>query len=128
MPSVGWVVFILSSKFSSSTVFFFFFETLVDNIKNWSYKVRQLLQNETENSYQEFITKCDRGLFQSALGITKCVRYYKVWQTVITKCVRYYKCDRLLLQSAIGITKCDVSGITKQNVTSLKSVLKFWWF
>ena len=79
MPSVGWVVFILSSKFSSSTVFFlFFFETLVDNIKKWSYKVRQLLQNETENSYQEFITKCDRGLFQSALGITKCVRYYKV--------------------------------------------------
>ena len=51
------------------------------------YKVRKLLQNETDNSYQKFITTCDRGLLQSALGIKKC--------------------DRLLLQSAPGITKCD---------------------
>ena len=33
-----------------------------------------VLQNETENSYQKFITKCDRGLLQSASGITKCDR------------------------------------------------------
>ena len=60
-------------------------------MKNWYYKVRQLLENETENSHQKFITKCDRGLLQSASGITKCARYYKVLQAVITKCFRYYK-------------------------------------
>ena len=49
--------------------------------------MRQLLQNKTESIYQKFITKCDRGLLQSASGITKC--------------------NRLLLQSASGITKCD---------------------
>ena len=52
--------------------------------------MRQLLQNETENSYQKFTTKCDRGLLQSASGIIKC--------------------DRLLLQSARGITKCDITA------------------
>ena len=49
--------------------------------------MRELLQNETENSFQKFIAKCDRGLLQSASGITKC--------------------DRSLLQSALGITECD---------------------
>ena len=33
--------------------------------------MRQLLQNETENSYQRLNTKCDRGLLQSASGVTK---------------------------------------------------------
>ena len=86
-----------------------------------------------------FITKCDGLLLQSATAfllqsvtsvITKCDRYYKVWQfyykvrqvlqsatSVITKCnssfyykVRqlfYYKVRQVLLQSATGITKCD---------------------
>ena len=61
-------------------------------------KCVRLLENETDNSYQKIIAKCDRGLLQSASGITKY--------------------DRLLLQSVSGITKCDrlllqsVSGIT----------------
>ena len=63
--------------------------------------MRQLLQNETENSYQKFVTKCDRGLLQSASGITKCDRLLLQSASGITKC------DRLLLQSASGITKCD---------------------
>ena len=42
--------------------------------------MRQLLQNETESSYQKFSTKCDIGLvhsrqvLQAASGITKCYR------------------------------------------------------
>ena len=48
---------------------------------------------------------CQNGL-ESALGITKCVRYYKVWQQWITKCVRYYKVCQNGLKSALGITKC----------------------
>ena len=55
-----------------------------------------------------FITKCDNLLLQSASGITKC--------------------DRILLESASGITKCDrlyykiqilksVTVITKRDVT-----------
>ena len=36
--------------------------------------MRQLLQKETENSYQKFILKCDRGLLQSTSGIAKCDR------------------------------------------------------
>ena len=43
-----------------------------------------------KNSYYKVITKCDRSLLQSASGISKCVRYYKVWQTVITKDFSYY--------------------------------------
>ena len=40
-----------------------------------------------KNSYQKFITKCDRGILQSAPGITKY--------------------DRLVVQNTSGITKCD---------------------
>ena len=40
--------------------------------------MRQLLQNDTENGYQKFITRCIIGLLQSASGITKCDSYYKV--------------------------------------------------
>ena len=36
--------------------------------------MRQLLHNETENSYQKFVAKCDRGWLQCAPGITKCDR------------------------------------------------------
>ena len=80
MPSVGWELF---HRFTYSI----FFETLIDNIKSWYYKVRQLLQNETDNSYQEVITKNGSCLLQNASGITKC--------------------DKSLLQSALGITKCN---------------------
>ena len=73
-----------------------------------------LLQNETENSYQNVITQGDRSLLQSMSGIAKCVCYYKawwmfiikyisyhkVWQTVDTKFVRYYKMCKA------AITKC----------------------
>ena len=61
--------------------------------------MRQLLQNETENSYQIFIIKFDRGLLQGASGITKCNRLLLQTASGIT-------CDRLLLQSLSGITKC----------------------
>ena len=105
MSSVGWTVFIVPSKLSSHTFFFVFFDILVDNIKNCYYKVRQLLQNETKNSYQKFTTKCDRSLLQSVEGITKCDRLLLQTASGITKC------DRLLLQSASGFTKCTV--ITK---------------
>ena len=33
-----------------------------------------VLQNETENSYYKVVTKCNRGLLQSAPGTTKCDR------------------------------------------------------
>ena len=65
----------------------------------------QLLQNETENSYQKFITKYDRGLLQSASSITKCDHcYYNVPQVLqsVTGC--YYKV-RQVLQSVTFITK-----------------------
>ena len=75
---------------------------LIQKIGN-SYEVRQLLKNKTENSYYKVITKSGRSLLQSASDITdcgrlikKCVKYYKVRQTVITKCVRYYKVRQLL--------------------------------
>ena len=57
--------------------------------------MKRLLQNATENSYQKFVTKCNKGLLQSASGITMCVR--------------------LLLQSASGITKCDSYYKVKSN-------------
>ena len=65
------------------------FETLVDDIKNSYYKVRQAMTN------------CDRGLLQSASDITRCDRLLLQSVSGITKC------DRLLLQSASRITKCD---------------------
>ena len=67
--------------------------------------MRQLLQNETENSYQKFIAKYNRSLLQSASGITKCDRLYcKVRQVLqsVTGC--YYKV-RQVLQSVTVITK-----------------------
>ena len=69
------------------------------------YKVRQVL---LQSATAFFITKCDGLLLQSATAfllqsttsvITKCDRYYKVWQF-------YYKV-RQVLQSATIITKCD---------------------
>ena len=61
--------------------------------------MRKLLQNETDSSYQKFITKCDRVLLQSASGITKCDRI------LLQSALGIKRCDRLLLQSASGITK-----------------------
>ena len=58
--------------------------------------MRKLLQNETDSSYQKFITKCHIVLLQSASGITKC--------------------DRMLLQSESGITKCDSYYKVKRNI------------
>ena len=84
MSPNGCMQFHLSQKFG----LYVFFETLAySSIENWQCKVRQLLKNETENSYYKIITNCDRSLLQIVPGITKC--------------------DRLLLQSASGITKCD---------------------
>ena len=85
---------------------------MVDNIKNWYYKTTQLLQNVTENSYQKFITKCDRVLLQSAPGITKCDRLLSQGASGITKC------DKLLLQSVAGITKCDSYFKVRRNTSS----------
>ena len=41
--------------------------------------MRQLLQNETDNSYHKFFVKCDRGLLQGVSGVAKCDRnlHYK---------------------------------------------------
>ena len=53
-------------------------------MKNWYYKVRQLLLIETENSYlkvnsyHEVITNCGRSLLESAAGNAKCDIYYEV--------------------------------------------------
>ena len=70
--------------------------------------MRQLLQNETENSYQKFITKCDKGLLQCASGIAKC--------------------GRSLLQSASGITKCDSYYKARCNKIISKCFLTFGFF
>ena len=51
-------------------------------------------------------------------------------QTVITKCVRYYKAWQTLLQSASGITKCDSyykvtrnNGFDKKPLTFISAYL-----
>ena len=77
-----------------------------------------------------FFTKCDGLLLQSATAfllqsatsvITKCDRYYKVWQF-------YYKVRQvlqsvtILLQSATGITKCD------NFITKCDRYYKVWQF
>ena len=66
--------------------------------------MRQLLQNETKNSYCKVFKKCGRSLLQSALGITKCGRpllqitsgttKYDRNTSVITSCDNYYKVRR----------------------------------
>ena len=103
IPSVGLALFprFLETEFIYSILF----ETLVDDIKNWYYKVRQSLQNEIDNSYQKssvtevyYPHNTGRKLnVNKAFNLrpvsagTKCARYCKVWQKFITKCVRYYK-------------------------------------
>ena len=50
-------------------------------------KVYQVIQSVTEFYYKvclSVITKCDRGLLQSASGITKCDSYYKVRRSTTT--------------------------------------------
>ena len=44
-----------------------------------------VLQNETENSYYKVVTKCNRGLLQSAPGITKCDRLLLQSDTINNK-------------------------------------------
>ena len=53
-----------------------FFKLLHDNMKYWYYKVKQLIQNETENGYEKNMTKCvrfykKRQVLQSVSGTTK---------------------------------------------------------
>ena len=79
--------------------------------------MRQFLQNETESSYQKFITKVTEGLLLSASGITKCDRLLLQSASSITKC------DRLLLQRASRITKCD--RLLLKSATGLQSVTVF---
>ena len=81
-----------------------------NNIEIWYYKKRKLLQNETENSFSEVITKCVSYYKMWQVIITKRVRYsYKVWQTVITKRVRYYKAWQTV------IDKFDIYYVVKRN-------------
>ena len=77
------------------------------------YKVRQVL---LQSATAFFVTKCNGLLLQSATAfllqnatsvITKCDRYYKVWQF-------YYKM-RQVLQSATIITKCDSAYVKRQS-------------
>ena len=50
-----------------------------------------------------------------------------MWQVVITKCVRYYKVWQTLLQSASGIIKCDsyykVRGNSSQQNDGIDKIL-----
>lgn len=78
--SVGYY-FIVSLKFSSHTVSFL--KSLEDNTKNWYCNVRQLLQKKQ--------TTVIKTLLQSATEVYYKEVFYKVRQTVSTKCVRYYK-------------------------------------
>ena len=84
-----------------------------DHLFQVYYKVRQVL---LQSATAFFITKCDGLLLQSATAfllqsatsvITKCDRYYKVWQF-------YYKV-RQVLQSATIITKCDSTIVHMQS-------------
>ena len=45
---------------------------------------RQLIQNETENSYEEVITKSEKSLLQSASSFTKCDSYWEVRRNTFT--------------------------------------------
>ena len=85
-----------------------------------------------------FITKCDRLLFQSASGITKCDRLLLQNASGITKCDRLYckerqvlQSVRLLLQNASGITKCDRLYYKERQVLQSGTVITKWdvtWF
>ena len=66
--------------------------------------VRDLLQNEIENSYLKVITKCARSLLQNASDITKYVRYYKVWQLLQSETQQSYK-------QQISLHEIDVANI-----------------
>ena len=88
--------------------------------------MRQLLQYETENSYQTFIAKYSRRLLQCASGITKCDRSLLQSVSIIIKCNRSLLRSALgitkrgssLLQSASGITKCDHCYKVRRNFSS----------
>ena len=80
--------------------------------------MRQLLENETENSYYKVIIKCNKRLLQSASGITKYLRYYNVWQKLMTKCVHYY----IVQQVVQSMTVTHFYGKVRQSLQSLKVI------
>ena len=67
------------SMFPPNLVQISFFILWNDDIENWHYKVRQLLQHETENSYCKVITKCDSSLLQIVSGIILRRVLHKKW-------------------------------------------------
>ena len=56
--------------------------------------MKQLLQNEKDNSYQKFIAKCKRGLLQSVSVLQSVTDYYIQSASIITKYGGYYKVPR----------------------------------
>ena len=80
---------------------------------------------------KKFITKCDRGLLQSASGITKYGRRLLQSASGIAKFDRNLlqsvssttKCDSLLLQSASGITKCDIYYKVRRKTSPSFSII-----
>ena len=56
--------------------------------------MKQLLQNEKDNSYQKFIAKCKRGLLQSVSVSQSVTDYYIQSASIITKYDGYYKVAR----------------------------------
>lgn len=99
----------LFHRFQKFGLHIIFFLKPWHDMKNWYYKARWILQNETENSYYKAFTKFHKSLSQSGSGLTKYLSFtkcdrswlqsgvitkcidYNVWQTVITKCSRHYK-------------------------------------
>ena len=90
-------------------------------MENWYDNVRQLLENETESSCYKVIIKCNKRLLQSASGITKYLRYYKVWQKLMTKCVHYYIVRQVLQSMTVTHFYCKV----RQSLQSLKVITEW---
>ena len=67
-----------------------------DSIENWYYKSRKVITKLHKRLLLRISYIVRKSLLQSASGIRKNVRYFKVWQAVIAKCVRYYKLWQLL--------------------------------
>ena len=99
----------------------YFFELWHDDVENWYDNVRQLLENETESSCYKVIIKCNKRLLQSASGITKYLRYYKVWQKLMTKCVHYYIVRQVLQSMTVTHFYCKV----RQSLQSLKVITEW---
>ena len=65
--------------------------------------------------HKTVITKCDRSLFHSVSGITKCAGITKCDRLLLQSASGITKCDQLLLQSASGIIKCDSYYKVRRN-------------